>query len=220
MSVAGTISKRGTLNAKRVTMSRKFIEGTELEGETLNEPSLEDLTLDQKVFINCTFVNANWMEATLRRCLFENCVFRGCDMTMMSPYDTSFREVRFERCKLMGIDWTKAHQLTFQADFDECALNHCSFDGMPLRELSITNCRALEVVFTEADLTGADLSGTDLSGSVFLHTILEQVDLSSASHYTIDPITNKLRDTKLSLEGALRSLALLGVRVPSVEASG
>jgi len=35
--------------------------------------------------------------------------------------------------------------------------------------------------------------------------------------YQIDPTTNRLRDTRFSLDGALRSMALLGVRVPDVD---
>ncbi len=198
--------------------ARTLQSGDDLDGETLEGALLEADTLEKATFADCTFVDLAWTRATLRRCLFESCVFRGCDLTMVSPYDTSFRGVRFERCKLMGIDWTKSHQLTFDVSFVDSVLSYCTFDAMLLRGLSMTGCKAIEAVFTEADLTGADLAGTDLTGSTFLHTVLEETDLSLATGYQIDPTTNRLRDTRFALDGALRSLALLGIRVPDVNA--
>ncbi len=197
--------------------TRALDNGTELDGETVEGTLLDGGALEKASFSDCTFVDAVWTRASLRRCLFESCVFRGCDLTMVSPQDTSFRGVRFERCKLMGIDWTKAHQLTFDVVFHDSVLSYCTFDAMPLRGLSMTDCKAVEAVFTEANLTGADFAGTDLTGSTFLHTVLEETDLSLATGYQIDPTTNRLRDTRFSLDGALRSMALLGVRVPDLD---
>merc|ERR1712025_748751 len=132
---------------------------------------------------------------------------------MLAAYDVAFRDVRFTRCKLMGVDWSLAYALGFEVAFEGCQLRYASFAGMSLRGLLMRDCVADEAVFTGADLRDACLRGSRFAGATFQETTLIGADLRDAEEVVIDPRSNTLGGTKLSLDAALRAAAFLGVEV-------
>src|SRR6185503_11728838 len=116
-------------------------------------------------------------------------------LTMLQLFDARLRGVTFKRSKLMGVDWSKAHQLTFDVRFENCVLEYCSFVAMKLNRLVATGCRARNADFTEANLSNADFSDTDLADAIFFHTTLHGADLSCVVGYLIDAKANRLKDT-------------------------
>ena len=130
---------------------------------------------------------------------------------MAKLYGTSLRGVRFESCKLMGVDWTLASKWG-DFSFKGCVMDYCSFVGLPLKKITFDGCRLVEANFTEANLTESDFSGSDLTGAQFSRTNLTKADLATASGYYIVPTNNTVRGAKISLEGAVaiaRSFGLL-----------
>lgn len=133
--------------------------------------------------------------------------------------NATFREVAFERSKLMGVDWTQTRAGDPQATqlqlsllrLTESVLDYSNFFGLRLREMSLEKCRAHEVNFSEADLTGAVCRNTDFMGSTFLRTVLEQADFTGAINYAIDPTTSNVKGARFSLPEAVSLLRPFGV---------
>jgi len=70
---------------------------------------------------------------------------------------TTFRDVQFKSCKLLGLQFYNGNNFLFSANFDDCILNLSSFFKMKLKKFQFQNSTLHEVDFTEADLSGAVL---------------------------------------------------------------
>ncbi len=192
---------------------------SEFESIAFEHVEAEETELSGATFRECRFTSCKLPRSIFRKCLFDDCEFVDCDLTMLQPFDTRFRGVSFKRSKLMGVDWTKAHQLTFDVRFENCVLDYGCFVAMKLNRLVATGCRAQHADFTETNLSNADFTDSDLSEALFFHTQLSGADLSCATGCQIDAKANKLKNTKFGIDAALRTLALLGIAVPVLESS-
>jgi uncharacterized protein YjbI with pentapeptide repeats len=176
---------------------------------------LAHLGLTGSEFTGCTFTNCSLVEAVLRDCRFVSCRFVGCDLSLVQLPGSSFVTTRFEKTRLLGVNWTLAHWpaagLGNPVGFWGCGLNHSTFIGLSLHGLQLIDCAAIEVDFREADLAEADFGGSDLSGSLFMHTNLQAADLSRARDYTINPAENQLKGAKFSLPEAMTLLFSLDI---------
>lgn len=156
-------------------------------------------------FFDCRFDGCRFVESVFRQCCFEQCVFEKCDLSVMKPLDSRFTGVRFERSKLLGVDWTLAATPATLA-FHGCNVSHSLFQRLALPKLELTECTAREVDFTGANLTKAALARTDFLDSRFADTNLSGADLSHAINYAIDPTANRLKKTVFTLPEALSLL--------------
>lgn len=190
-----------------------------LAGESFEDVVFEDLDcggldLSGKSFRQCVFTHVRLAEATLKGCTFEDCELEGCDATLARIDDAAFRDVRFRRCKLMGIDWTGVRGIAFVVSFEECTLSHGTFADRKMQGTLFRDCKAHEVAFMGVDLTKSVFHGTDLLGARFQDVVLVDADLSTAVHYHIAPQQNRLKRTKFSRDAALALAEELGVIVP------
>jgi len=178
--------------------------------ETFREVRLGRDEVVSTEFHECLFLHSSFAESVLRQCRFVDCVFRQSDLSLVRFPGCSFTRTRFERCKVIGVNWTEAYWpkagLGDSLGFSECAISHSTFLGLSLRGIKLIDCVALDVDFREADLSGADFAGTDLAQSVFGDTNLAQADLSRARNYSIDPAQNELHRARFSLPEALSLL--------------
>ena len=72
---------------------------------------------------------------------------------------------------------------------------------MNIKKTVFKNSSLLEVDFAESDLTEAVFDLCDLAMANFEQTILEKVDFTTASHYSIDPENNRIKKAKFSISG-------------------
>lgn len=161
-------------------------------------------------FTDCVFSQCSFETAILSNCRFSNCLFQQCNLNLVKLPGSSFPATRFEKSKLLGVDWTQANWSTSGFDslvrFDECVISHSTFIGLALKRIRITNCIANEVDFRDADLSNADFTGTDLDRSIFGNTNLTEADLSQARNYMVDPSKNRLKHAKFSMPEAMALL--------------
>jgi uncharacterized protein YjbI with pentapeptide repeats len=161
-------------------------------------------------FYNCIFNKCKFNESIFQKCRFEDCDFTECDLSLIKPRYSSFFEVKFENCKLVGVNWTEA-ATPLRTDFYSCTINLSTFNGINLKKISMVKCIAKEVDFIEADLANGNFSSTDFTGSRFLKTNLAQSDFRQATNYSIDPSKNFLKKTKFSLPEAVSFLSWLDI---------
>ena len=120
---------------------------------------------------------------------------------MVKITKTAFRQVRFLECKMLGMQFDACNPFGLALSFDSCLLNHTSFYKMNIKKTVFKNSSLLEVDFAESDLTEAVFDLCDLAMANFEQTILEKVDFTTASHYSIDPENNRIKKAKFSISG-------------------
>ena len=186
------------------------------EGETFSGLDLREERLDDVELLGCSVSDSDLGEATLDRCSFEDVIFQRSDLGIIKLGGSAFRGVRFVDCKLTGIDWSRAHDLTFAVSFTNCVLDFSAFVGLKLKGLRATGGKAHSVVFADSDLRDAAFSDMDLADTTFTGCDLRGADLSSCRNVKLEPNTNRLHGTRLPLDAALRHLKQLGIVVPDL----
>ncbi len=187
--------------------------GSEWDSETFDKEDLTGADLRGCVFSECDFVGCTLTDADLSRAVLDDCSFRGGDMSTCKVTDAKLRGVRFKDARLRGVLWADVYQLGLDLSFVGSNLSYSSFYGLHLRDFVATKCTLHEVDFGEAILKGADFSESDLAGALFHRTTLERVDFGSARNIALDLRNAKMKKIKLSLDGTIASLDLLGVEV-------
>ena len=162
---------------------------------------------------SCTFANCNFSDADISTVIFLECKFVDCNFTKVVMKQTAFRdECVFERCKLLGANFTGCDTFIFSAMFIGCILDYASFYGLEIKNTQFINCRLTGVDFTEATITGSLFDNCDLANATFERTIAEKVDFRTALNFDIDPEKNKIKKAKFSkdnLIGLLRKYNLV-----------
>jgi fluoroquinolone resistance protein len=184
------------------------------EGVSITNLDLLEEQIDNVELLGCTMSDCQLGGTTLDRCSFEDVTFERCDWNIVKLGGSSFRGVRFLDCKLTGIDWSRAHDLTFDVTFIGCVLDFSSFVGMRLADLKSAGGKGHDVVFADCNLRGASLADMDLAGTTFTGNDMRGTDLSTCANVVLEPNTNRLHATKLPLDASLRYLKQLGIIVP------
>lgn len=179
--------------------------------ERFSRLQLAGATLTGAQFESCVFDRCSFAGATFHRCRFIDCRFLTCDLGNVLVPNSHFAGTHFERCKLVGVDFThagasEAARLMLSFSFDGCMLDYASFFGLRLRDLQMTGCHAHSTDFTEADLSGADLSRSDLVDAAFSRAVLEHATLTGATGYAIDPTVTRVKGARFSLPEAMALL--------------
>jgi fluoroquinolone resistance protein len=187
----------------------------EYSDETFSGLNAAGQTFAGKTFVDCDFQTCVFTESVWQNCAFHDCVFQDCDLSLAQVPMTTFANVEFESCKLIGIDWASAHWPKFGIkrpfSFHQCALNYSFFTGLKLPNLRLTDCVVKEADFTDVDFNGALFTGTDFSGSRFINCDLSKANFNDASNYAIDIKLNRLKKTKFALPEAVSLLKGLDI---------
>lgn len=185
-----------------------------------NYLDLNNGTLVSSEFQDCTFSDCQFQQAKFQSCSFTDCTFIACDLSMFIPSKSTFRDVKFSKCRLLGVDWGKAswgkhslHSLLKSLDFNDCVINFSSFMGLELRDLKLIRCIAHEVDFSEGDFSGADFAQTDLNNAIFRNTKLNKANFVGAANYMIDPGNNQISSAHFSLPEAMGLLYAMDIEI-------
>ncbi|MBS2029318.1 MAG: pentapeptide repeat-containing protein [Deltaproteobacteria bacterium] len=186
--------------------------GDAFEDALIDGLDLQGFDFAGKDLVRCTFRNANlqlsrWGEARL-----EECVFEGCDLSRMVPAEMKAHGVRFKRCKITGVEFSRL-SLSPELAFEDCNLRYSSFVDINLRDAPLIRCQALEANFIGVELTGADFSGTELTGSTFEGATLAKADFTSAKGAFLDPAKNKVKGVRVGVDSAVLLASSFGMKV-------
>ena len=149
----------------------------------------------------CSFRQCNFADNDFSGIIFSDCEFTGSNLSMIKTSQTTFREVKFMDCKLLGVHFEHCSELLFSVGFESCQMNLSSFFKRNMKKTVFKNCSLREVDFVEANLSGAVFENCDLEHAIFDHTNLEKADLRSSFNYKIDPVSNKIIKAKFSQNG-------------------
>ncbi len=154
--------------------------------------------LGSRQFFNCTFKNCQFRECDLGSCEFIDCQFTGCDLSLVIVNSSGFRNVLFNDCKIIHVDFSNCTSPLFSFEFTNCILDHANFNGARVALTEFSDCSLNAADFREADLSGALFENCDLMHARFGNTILEGADFRSAINFEIDPNRNRIRNALFS----------------------
>jgi fluoroquinolone resistance protein len=170
----------------------------------------ENLVLGE--YDGCIFKGFDWTEMDFSSFSFSDCTFLDCNFSLAKTFRTSFREVIFKGCKMVGLRFDDCNPFGLSFSFYGCTLNHSTFFQLKLKKVIFKDCQIQEVDFSEADLSESDFSDSRLTLSIFHRTNLERCDFRSASVFSIDPENNRIKGAKFSnsgLSGLLENYGLI-----------
>ncbi len=152
-------------------------------------------------FEDCLFLDCDFSECNLSDFVFTDCEFKFCNLSLVKLTKTTFRDVIFRNCKMLGLHFEDCNEFGLSFQFNDCILDHSSFYKTKIIKTVLRDTRLHEADFSECDLTGSAFINCDLRGAVFDHTNLEKVDFLTSFNYTMDPEKNKLKKTRFSSGG-------------------
>jgi fluoroquinolone resistance protein len=189
----------------------------EFLSETFKDLDLVETQWSAKEFDDCTFQDCDFTDASFRNCKFIDCHFIRCNLTLVKLAFSQFRDVIFDGCKVIGVDWTRVSwpRLAFNAPvkFTQCILNNSSFFRLSLPALVLEECKAHDVDFREGNFSEANFTLTDFTHSLFGKTNLSQADFTDAVNYHIDVYQNDIKGAKFCRLEAVHLLESLGIEL-------
>jgi fluoroquinolone resistance protein len=169
-------------------------------------------SIKDKEFEECCFIKLNLTDYKIEQCKFINCSFENCILSAIKPGNSSFNEVDFKECKVIGCDWTLAKK-TDSLSFCNSQISYSNFRFLKLPKLKLISCIAKETDFTEADLSEGDFTATDFEGAIFFKTNLIRANFKKARNYLIDIKSNNISKAKFSYPEAMNLLKSLDITV-------
>lgn len=173
--------------------------------------------LEEVEFDACSFKNCDFSGTAFKHCKLIDCHFFQCNLSNIKVGYSRFNDVFFDHCKMLGIDWTRAHwpnlALASPIKFSHCILNDSSFHSLKLTELQLDSCKLQDVDFREGNFSQGNFSSSDFSYSLFNRTELVETDFTDASNYSIDIHLNNIKQGKFSRDQALNLLIGLDIEL-------
>lgn len=186
---------------------------TTIEAQRFEKIDFSGETLSWKEYAECVFEKCQFRETVLENTKFTSCQFIGCEFVAPKVKGCRFQDVLFKDCKLSAFNFFLCYKTLFSIQCEHSILLGCNFSHLKTPKTHFNACQLKECVFVETDLQHARFSESRLDGTQFHHCLLSHADFSTATHYTIDPLTNKLTKAKFSLPEAFSLLNSLGIEI-------
>ena len=180
-----------------MNVTEQFLE----DGRTYNKVNFSRDPLKKGEYENCHFINCDFPEGDLSEIRFVECQFVGCNLSLANIKQTTFFDVLFKDCKMLGLRFDLCRELGLSFRFENCRLDHSVFFKRKLKKTVFNDSVLTDVDFTDGDLTASVFDKCNLSGAVFENTVLEKVDFRTSFNYTIDPDLNRVKRAKFALNG-------------------
>ena len=181
------------------------------ESKEFADFNYSECKLRNREFYKCKFINCNFNKSDLREVYFEDCCFINSDLSMANVSDVGFRNVIFDGCKMLGVDFSVCSKFAASFAFNDCIMNYCCFISLKLKRTVFKKCSLKEVDFSFSDLSAAVFDCCNLEIATFSNTLLEKADFRTSENVTLDLEENKVKKARFSsvqLEGLLHKYQL------------
>ncbi len=175
--------------------------------------TIENSSFDLKKsleFVECHFIGIDFSQYNLSRFKFLDCEFHECNFSNSCLKGASIRHASFIKSKLIGLNWTEATSVS-TSSFSECILDYSIFHSMNLKNFIFSDCKMLEVEFSDAQLSKAILNRCMLRGTTFNKANLQEADLRGSTEYDIDVRYTNIKKAKFSMPEAMNLLNSLDI---------
>lgn len=189
----------------------KFIADQTFKGKDYTEALIE-----KGEYEACTFIGCNFSTVNLSSMRFIDCELINCNLSSVMLAQTSLQDIFFKDCKILGVDFGVCSDFAFSIRFENCQLDHSSFDKQNLSKTLFKSSKLYDVGFFECDLSSAVFEESDLMNARFNQNNLKKSDFRTASHFVIDPEQNALKGAKFSAHSLAGLLAKYKIRIEGV----
>jgi fluoroquinolone resistance protein len=187
------------------------------EEKELATIKIENLDLQNEILIDreydgCTFTGVNFQSVDFSRSRFLDCNFVSCDFSNSRFNRATIRDCEFSSCKLLGIDWTAAGEVS-NIRFLSCELRYGNFTRLKLRRLHIDQSSARDCEFGDADLSGSYLKNNDFQGATFSKANLSKCDFTGSTNISLNLKDSIVTDAKIPVNEALAMMSTFGIKI-------
>lgn len=197
--------KQGILKAVHVPPSHMPFQ------ETLRDQWFESTPLRETSFEKTLFERCHFHKTPFTGCDLSDSRFEHCEISLPHLLGCGLKNILFQNCKLVGVDFTRCSPRFFRVVFEDCLIDTCNFSGVELSSTPFLRCTIRETRFVESRLEKARFDGSDLERTLFHQCDLRQASFIGAKNYTIHPTINRLEGTHFSLPEAISLLTPLGI---------
>lgn len=169
--------------------------------KTFEKVLYNDKKINHREFEGCIFKNCDFSNSDFSYNTFIDCEFIDCNLSMTKLVSTSLKNVTFQNCKLLGIEFNTCDDFLFQVGFQDCILDYSSFVHKKMLKTKFLNSSFREVTFVGTNLSNSVFENCNLEGTLFNDTQLMAVDFRTAYNYKIDPELNQMKKAKFSTQG-------------------
>ena len=100
-----------------------------IEDQTIK--NLSGIELESTEFLNCVFENLDFSSQSFKDSRFIECNFKKCNCSNITVMNSSLRDVEFDECKLLGINWSCVNTVS-HLKFLNSILDYCVFQELDL----------------------------------------------------------------------------------------
>jgi uncharacterized protein YjbI with pentapeptide repeats len=169
--------------------------------------------IEGREFSDCVFESCNFSESKLDGSVFDGCVFRSCNLSVPSVRKAKLLDVRFEDCKIAGINFYHFDQMVFDVSFVACQIQNCNFSGLKMKKAGFEKCRISECDFKDCFLVEASFKEAEFKDTVFHNANLQKASFYEAKGYRIDPRTNNVKMAVFCIPEVLSLIECFGVDI-------
>lgn len=175
---------------------------------------LQETGMEGSKFENCNFDNCNFLGTYLDETSFDGCVFTNCRISLVKiTNSTKMQNVRFEKCEILGVLFSKSKKVISPIHFDECHLKNCDFSDMKLNSSKFIKCLIEGSDFINSELKLASFKKSRLPDTTIQGCTLIDSNFLHASDFLINPAENKLFNAKFSASGLIGLVKTFGIKV-------
>ncbi len=164
-------------------------------------------------FDQCRFVHCDFSERDLSESTFIECEFHSCNLSLCRTIKTSFQQVIFRSCKMVGLHFEHCNRLGLDFGAESCVLDQSIFYQSVIKHMKFIHCSLKEVDFTETQAQHVAFLTCDLLGATFDKTQLEQADFRTAKNYRLQPSQNNIKGAQFSVPEVLGLLSHLDIQI-------
>jgi uncharacterized protein YjbI with pentapeptide repeats len=177
-------------------MNINYLLEIEIKDTILAQDAIKYKDFERATFINCDFTCCDFQAVAFIDCIFTNCNFNEAKINYVS-----LRNVVFNNCDFIDVNFAMVDKFLFEVGFNDCKLDYSKFYTLKLKATTFNNCSLIATDFMKTDLTEVVFNNCNLHKSVFIDTISNKANFKTSYNYTIDPSKNKLKKAVFSLEG-------------------
>ena len=191
-----------------MTFSKNIYENQEfLNIQAINQD------ISYKEFNNCVFKKCNFSQSDFQETTFSDCKFLSCNLSNILLKETWLHNVRFEKSKLVWVNFSLLNIFYLWVGFYECMINICNFTKLNLSKTKFINSTIYDCDFINTNLTKSDFFDSNLKQSKFIDCNLIEANFENASSYFIDPTRNKLKKARFSQPDVLNLLSWFEIEI-------
>jgi len=182
--------------------------------ESIEFSGIQDINdIKSKSFYNCTFTNCDFTGSDFSFSLLSDCVFKDSNFSLIKLAETKIHNAHFIACKVLGVDFTQVSKLIFKIGFRESQITKCTFALLDMNESEFIDCTIYQSDFYQSKLKKSNFSDSDLKDTIFENTDLTETDFCNAKNYSINPMTNKVKNAEFTMPDAICLLDALEVKI-------